>query len=329
MTKSTHVVEVVPVTLERHPNADTLSIVKVYGYSCVVRTADWQNKTIGAYIPPDSICPKTPEYAFLDKMLGPERIIRTIRLRGVLSLGLLMPAPEGSKIGDNVADIMGIQHYEVPPEEMNAHATTGPRGIYSPTYDIDTIRKFNNLFTPGELVYVTEKIHGECCRFTYHDDEMFVGSREEWQKQTEDNKWWTLLSPEIEAFCRANPSYILFGEAYGNKKKFHYGADVLPDNKRLRFIAFDILKGTEWATPDEFVSLCAFHDIPHVPVLAWKMPFNFAEIEKLAEGHSILSRQWGEENVREGCVVKPMTEQVCLEIGRKVLKLVGNGYYAK
>lgn len=37
---STHRVEVVPVALERHPNADQLSIAQIYGFSCVVRTAD-------------------------------------------------------------------------------------------------------------------------------------------------------------------------------------------------------------------------------------------------------------------------------------------------
>ena len=39
MAESTHRVEIVPVNLEPHPNADTLSIVRVFdGYTCVVRT---------------------------------------------------------------------------------------------------------------------------------------------------------------------------------------------------------------------------------------------------------------------------------------------------
>ncbi|MBA2655546.1 MAG: hypothetical protein H0U70_01000 [Tatlockia sp.] len=48
-------VEVVPINLEPHPHADTLSILKVYGYTVCVRTADWKDKKIGAYIPPESI----------------------------------------------------------------------------------------------------------------------------------------------------------------------------------------------------------------------------------------------------------------------------------
>jgi len=48
MTLSTHRVEVVPVSLEKHPNADALSVVRVFGYSVCVRTEDWQEGQLGA-----------------------------------------------------------------------------------------------------------------------------------------------------------------------------------------------------------------------------------------------------------------------------------------
>ena len=50
-------VEIVPVILEPHPFADSLSIVKIYNYTVCVRTEDWKDKSIGAYIPPDSVVP--------------------------------------------------------------------------------------------------------------------------------------------------------------------------------------------------------------------------------------------------------------------------------
>ena len=49
----------------------------------------------------------------------------------------------------------------------------------------DTIRRYD-LFVPGEPVYVTEKIHGECMRVTFHDGRIQVGSRDEWKKQHND-----------------------------------------------------------------------------------------------------------------------------------------------
>src|SRR5437773_1584681 len=68
MADSTHRAEVVPVVLEKHPNADALSIVKIYdgGYQCIVRTEDWVGKDKGVYIQPDSLVPLIqPEFAFL------------------------------------------------------------------------------------------------------------------------------------------------------------------------------------------------------------------------------------------------------------------------
>src|SRR5271168_5476567 len=65
MGVDTHKVEVVPVELLPHPNADRLSVVRVYNFTVVVNTADWQGVTQAAYAQPDSVMPDTPEYRFL------------------------------------------------------------------------------------------------------------------------------------------------------------------------------------------------------------------------------------------------------------------------
>ena len=99
---STHLVEVVPIKLYPHGNADSLSIVYPFGedgYTVVVKTEEWKDRTMGAYIPPDSIVPDVPDFAFL----GGHRHIKVRRYRGILSQGLMWKAPEGSQIGDNVA----------------------------------------------------------------------------------------------------------------------------------------------------------------------------------------------------------------------------------
>src|SRR5690349_21772622 len=106
---STFKVEVVPVKLEKHPNADALSLVTVFdAYVLCVRTADWEGVTQAAYLPPDSVVPNTEEYAFLE---GKTRI-KAKKLRGIVSQGMLVPAPEGSSIGDDVAEALKITHYE-------------------------------------------------------------------------------------------------------------------------------------------------------------------------------------------------------------------------
>jgi hypothetical protein len=67
VTKSTHRVEVVRIgTIEKHPNADSLGVVRVYGYFCCVRLADWRPGDLAAYVVPDSLVPVDhPEFRFL------------------------------------------------------------------------------------------------------------------------------------------------------------------------------------------------------------------------------------------------------------------------
>ncbi len=152
MVISTHLVEVVKIKLEPHPNADSLSIVKVYGYTVCVRTEDWQDGDLGAYIPPDSIIDTTrSEFSFLNKDINKPNVrIRVIKLRGIISMGLLIPAPSDSKEGDNVAGILGVRHYEpLIPTEIEVFCRDNPDVIIygeiygrvqSLKYGIDNIR---------------------------------------------------------------------------------------------------------------------------------------------------------------------------------------------
>lgn len=177
--KSTHTVEVVQITeMLKHENADSLSKAKLNTgdeYSRVVRTTDWKVGDIAAWVPPDSIVDtKRPEFAFLAnkaKSDGTVRI-RAQKLRGVVSYGLLVPAPVDSKLGDDVASILGVEHYD--PEEQSimneivgkklkitsGEVAKAPSGKF-PKYDVDAYLKYGKkVFKDGEIVTVTEKIHG-------------------------------------------------------------------------------------------------------------------------------------------------------------------------
>src|SRR3990167_9344874 len=106
---STHEILIVPVVLEPHPNADTLSLVRVGGWTVVVRTSDWIGESKGIYVPPDYVVPNNsdPKWAFL----GPElkhRRIKVKKLRGIYSEGLLVKADPGMEVGQNVIEQLSI-----------------------------------------------------------------------------------------------------------------------------------------------------------------------------------------------------------------------------
>lgn len=121
MALSTHRVDIVEVALDKHPNADALSIVHIEGYQVVVRTEDWLERftdgvRIGAYVPPDSLVPVwRDEFHFLQTKPDQTQVrVKARKLRGEWSMGLLVPAPAGAKLGDDVAEQLGVEHYEPP-----------------------------------------------------------------------------------------------------------------------------------------------------------------------------------------------------------------------
>lgn len=304
--KSTHKVEIVAVELRAHPAADLLSVIPIFGYTYVGRTADWVGVKRGAYIPPDSLVDVTrPEFAFLaDKAKSDGKArIKAMKLRGVVSFGLMVPVPDDTPLGEDWAERLGVEHYEPPlPGEARAKGyflggdDERQPAVHAPTYDLDAFRRYHHLFTPGEPVIVTEKLDGANARFTFHDGRMYCGSRTRWTKEFSDyshltvefltnqgvaadraeaiiagvkdkpqkrNVWWQAL--------RALPELEAFCMAHPNT--IVYG-EVYGETNAIkygfggnRFAAFDVMRGGRWLNPEDAFRLMDEWGVPTVPIL--------------------------------------------------------------
>lgn len=95
-------------------DADKIEVAQVLGWQCVIAKKD--NLKIGdlvVYIEVDSIVPDKPEFEFLrDRKFR----VRTIKLRGQVSQGLVLPISylpnKNWKEGDDVTDLLGIKKYD-------------------------------------------------------------------------------------------------------------------------------------------------------------------------------------------------------------------------
>lgn len=334
-------VEVVRIgQVEKHPNADALSITRIHGgYPVCFRTGEFNEGDLAVYLPVDSVAPNKPEWEFLGAGLRNHRI-RAKRLRGIFSMGMLTAAPEGSTEGQDVAELLGFTRYEDVVAEQNqykgASTTDGlqapaPDLVMMPSmYDIEGFRKYGKTVfnDPAEDVVVTEKIHGQNFRAVFSGGKLHVGSRTRWLTTDPETNTWAKVASRygLEEKLARMPGLIFYGESYGNNSDMPYGVERHKTGDALAI--FDVFNSNtgEWKSFREVVLAASALNLPIAPTL-YHGPFGKVvdSLSALAEGKTTL----GADHVREGWVIKPAKERRDDRIGRVILKMHGEGFLTR
>lgn len=332
--------------LEKHQDADNLSRTQVFGYPVVVRTDTFAEGDLAVYIPADSMVPvDRPEFSFLaEKAKNGKARIKPMKLRGVFSMGLLVPLPSpllwkaseeltvdddgvssGGLVtfspttveeGTDLTDYLGVEKYTPPPPRQSGSTARAPDAAAPPFdakyTDVDHLRRYHRVFEEGEMVVGREKIHGANARASWQGGSLHLGSHRRWLSLDGDSIWHQVLVkyPQIADYCRAHPDAILFGEVYGRVQSLRYGVDGVD------FAAFDVLTTAGYLNDADFRAQMDEANIPTAPVV-YEGPFDYEKIKILAEGRSLVSRV---DQIMEGIVVRPMVERWDKHIGRVCLK---------
>ena len=359
-------VRVYKLKIEEHPNADALEIARVGDYRSIVQKGQYKTGDLGVYIPEQSILPQwlISRLGLEGRLAGSNKDrVKAIKLRGVLSQGIVYQVFSDSHIelcqkrievseGDVVTEELGITKYEpIIPASMSGEV----EGCnYTIKFDIENIKKYPDIFEPGEYVVITEKLHGTWCCFGSHPDypyivtskglsgrglifqidtkntesNLYVRTLEEtrWPEDQFPNGSMNLIDRAHMYFNRETgnpmlPFYIL-GEIFGRGvQDLHYG------QKHPSFRIFDIYVGEpgqgRYLNYQELVDFANDEEImtPLVPVLA-VVDYDKDIVEDLTNGKDTICGA----NVREGVVIKAVVEREHNEIGRVCLKSVSEAY---
>ena len=301
--------------INKHPNADNLAICQVFGWQVIVRLDEFKEGDLAVFLPIDSIVPETPEWEFL----RPRKFrVRTIRLRGVLSQGLLIPARPHWTDGMDVTEELGITKYEPPEPIYQGEGIHSPPGFIIYT-DIENFQNFPHVFAEGDEVVVTEKIHGSNMRGALLNGEFYIGSHRQAKKDMENSLYWKIAREfRLEERLRAHFSdrqVILFGEIYGRRVQ-----DLAYGLKGQSFCLFDIVIDGVYQGWDEVCRIAGELELPLVPLLK-RGQFSKDDLS-LANGLDTFSGS----HLREGIVIKTATEQFDPTLGRKILKYLSPDY---
>lgn len=168
-----------------HPNADRLEVARVLGWQTVVKKSEFQVGARAVFVVIDTLLPAAPWSAFLADPARPTDPIRlrTARLRGQFSQGLLLPLdvlPEpvrGATCGTDVGEILGIRKYE----KILPAALAGTAKAPFPSQLIPRTDEDNGLSAPDLMAETcalpcraTLKLDGSSCTIVWKRGEGLV-----------------------------------------------------------------------------------------------------------------------------------------------------------
>jgi len=208
--------------IENHPNADLLEITNVHGgYPCILKKGSFKEGDLAVYIPIDTTLPDVPEFSFLSS--GDRRRLKAKKLRGIFSMGLVIPVPTtlGSlEEGTDVAELLNIKKFDpviAHPKVTGGDCEADPEGWTFQKYtDIEPLRRNGNVLVDDEEVILTEKVHGSNYRVVHDGTRLWVGSRTQIKKRPDvineqTPVWWRIADRyDLETKLASYPKLIFF-----------------------------------------------------------------------------------------------------------------------
>ncbi len=317
--------------------ADVICVALVDGWKVVVKIGEYSVGDeiifleIDSFIPTE-ISPYLTKNAAMPKEYNGVRgeRLRTVKLRGVISQGLIIPLDTmtldgvsvrslGLPLGSDVSEMLGIQKWEPPITGNLAGNAKGnfPTQLVPKTDQERCQNMFRDISRKPDATYeVTLKIDGSSMTILRWEDEIRCCSRNLELKISEENAQNAFVNMTMSIQDRIPNGYAFQGELWG---------EGIQGNKEgikgRRFSVFDVYDITNQRrlSPMERRTLCAEIGLEHIPVIdeCAKAPNTLQELLDMADGPSIFAK------MREGLVWK------CNEDPNFTYKVISNRWLLK
>lgn len=310
--------------------ADAIECAMIGGWPVVVKKNEHVAGDKALYLEIDSWVPKDiAPFLFEGKSFnGVEGArLRTVKLRGQISQGLLLPLstlPEADyNEWDDVTEMLGIQKWEKPLDPALRGLAKGNFPSFIPKTDQERVQNLKKEITEyqNEQFEITYKLDGSSITvYSRQQDEEWVNGvcSRNLDLQEGDNNFWVVakqqdLHTKIQSTGRslAIQAEMLAPNIQGNWEKVDNLCMFVYD-------VFDIDKQT-YLLPEDRISLCEELNIPHVPVYKSEhiLSESIEELLQMAEGGGM-----NKGVKREGLVFKHLNSDFSF-------KAISNSYLLK
>lgn len=218
--------------------ADKIEVATVGGWNCITKKGVFKENDYGVYFEIDSFLPIEKKYEFLRKgcykkykeVVQDRRQegfrIRTMKLRGVLSQGLLLPISDFPEIkdhcyseGQDLTELLRVEKFDPPVPACLSGAIKGRFPEFLQKTDEERIQNLSEYFERyKDLTFEeSEKLNGSSCSLFYNNRVFGVCSRNLELKESEDNAFWKIakkygIKERLEKFGK---NICLQGELIG------------------------------------------------------------------------------------------------------------------
>jgi RNA ligase (TIGR02306 family) len=367
-----------------HPNADRLSLNYFREYITISAKLEdgshrYKEGDLVVYVPVGAIVPEwLLKKGFWDEknnkgiLAGSKgNRVKDLKIRGVLSQGIMFPVESptqseytvafclsnegilmnedisiGVNEGDNVAEFLGITKYEptIPASMEGEVVYIGMENVLK--FDLENIKKYPELLVNGDVVEITEKLHGTMMGIGYNAK---IDNPELWSDETGQNslfcfskglgskglvfknneknaqsnvyvKIMNQIHENLTTMCHSVVNEVfMFGEVAGNGIQ-DLGYGFAKPQFRLFGVAYMIDGYPVWVSRDILEEWAEYMGVECVPLL-YRGPWN-PKLRQLRDGKSTLA-----DHIREGIVIA--TQYADETFRRVILKDVSEDYLTR
>ncbi len=331
--------------------ADAIEVAAVGGWKVVVKKGEFRPGDLCIYCEVDSFLPISDEFEFLRKSSykkmkdGSEGFrLKTIRLRGQVSQGLLLPITmlvstlyKGSitiQEGEDVTERLGITKYEPPIPAELAGKVKGLFPYFLRKTDEERIQNLTKEFelwkTQSHRFYVTEKMEGSSSTFYFKDGDFGVCSRnlelaepepfvpgmvmceDGIERPKKENTFWK-VAKELDLqnkMANVGINFALQGELIGEGIQ---GNPYKIKGHTIRFFSLYDIDSQEYHSFENLRRIVEDEmGLETVPVLDddFKLPDTIEELLAYADAKSVLNLEFD----REGVVIRSYDKSISFKV---------------
>lgn len=332
--------------IEPIEGADRIELAYVLGWQCVVNKGQFQPMDLAVYFEIDSFLPIRDEFEFMrasshrkTDIMGEGFRLRTMRFRGQISQGLLLPIsqfseiPETVELGADVTEILGVKKWEIEEKVTTGGTVIGNLPIDVPHTDEIRVQAEPDLI--GEFAgleyYISTKMDGSSHSVSLDEDGFHVTGHNYEYKDDGKSAFYELvkrddIEPKMRKYYEENDLHLLTiqGELCApgiqkNRLKLTrpewYVFTIRVDGKRLGL--------------KKMQEICKAIGLQTIPIeeVGMDLPAKYPSVDALLER---ADGEYPKGGKKEGIVIRP-TEPVFSERISAALsmKVVSNKYLLK